>query len=285
MTRTGLALLIVLLAALAAAPTAGATFPGKPGPIVFYDLSDGSGLWTIGPSGGEARKAPFQGSHDPRRSDPAYSADGRFVAYPSAESGLHVAEADGSDARRVVDSNAFEPAWSPDGRRLAITRMSEDNYPMLHVLDLATGEIRFLTPGESPSWSPNGKLIAYDEVGDSRLCRIRPTGGGRSCFSAATKLGAHDPDWSPGGRAIAVAARGRIAVLSSGGRFSRWVSPPLETSRNVSTFEPSWSPDGRRIVYERGKGQYRGSLYVTSDRGGRQRFLTTGINPVWSPRP
>lgn len=281
MTRLGLALAVVL-AALAGAPAAHATFPGRPGPIVFFNLDgrEGQTLYTVGAGGGKARDAAVNGSY------PAYSADGRMVAYTS-EGAIWVAEADGDNARQVVAANAYDAAWSPSGREIAYTRVDYDDYPYMEIVNLDTGATRYLTQGESPSWSPDGRLIAYSLANGIALCTIRPEPSHKRCGPSSIYTGAaHDPDWSPGGRAIVAAVHDRIAVFRRDGSFARWLSPPIKRGRPITTrvFNPSWSPDGRHVVYERGKGYHRGSLYVTSDRGGRQRYLTGGTAPVWSPR-
>lgn len=281
MTRTPLALAAVVLAALVAAPAANATFPGKPGPIVFFSLdrADDRTLYTISPSGGKVRDAAVDGR------DPAYSADGKSVAYLSDTGGFHVANADGSNPRQIPGGT--DPSWSPNGREIASTFTNVEDDPYIDIVDVATGQSRRLVLyAEDPSWSPDGKTIVYNTSNGTALCTIRPDGTGNRCFPAPTKFGARDPDWSPGGRAIVVAAGSRIAVLRRDGSFARWISPPIKPSGPIHTrvFNPAWSPDGSRVVYERGKGYHRGSLYVTSDRGGRQRYLAGGTHPVWSPR-
>jgi TolB protein len=277
MNRIGLAL-VAAVALLAAAPAAHATFPGKPGQIVFFSLDrqDDQLLYRINPSGGKVRPAPFAGHNA------AYSADGRYVAYLGND-GFRVANADGTDPRPVPGGG--EPAWSPSGREIASTFTNYEDYPYIDIVDVATGVTRHLTDGEDPSWSPDGRTILFNTANHGALCKIRPDGTGKACFTAASKLGAQDPDWSPGGRAIVVAAGTRIAVLRSDGSFARWISPPIKKSGSIQTrvFNPSWSPDGKRVVYERGKGYNRGSLYVTGDRGGSQRYLTGGTRPVWAP--
>ena len=276
-------MLAVALAALAAAPAAHATFPGKPGPIVFFNLDgrDDQTLYSISPSGGRVRDAAVDGRW------PAYSADGERIAH-AADGTIWVAEADGENPRAVARA-AADPVWSPDGRELVITRTNiEEDSPYMEVLTIETGATRFLAGGETPSWSPDGRLIVYSLPNGIGLCTIRPDGTHKRCPSSSTNSdAAHDPDFSPGGRAIVAAVHGRVAVFSRGMRFARWISPPIGKTKPPSTrvFNPSWSPDGRRVVYERGKGFNRGSLYVTGDRGGRQRYLTGGTAPVWSPRP
>ena len=282
MKTLGLALTAALAIAAVAAPTAGATFGGERGPIVFFSLDrqDDRFLYEINPGGGTVRPGPVDAEYV------AYPNAGGVLAYVS-ENGLFVSDTDGGNARRVATGPISEPAWSPAGiTEIVYTEVDSEDWPYLKIVDVNTGATRSLGAGEDASWSADGKTIVYNTPNGAGLCTIRPDGINQRCFKPVSKHGAKDPDVSPGGRAIVVAVRDRIAVLSRNGRFARWISPPIEQKGPIATrvFNPAWSPDGKHVVYERGKGFNRGSLYVTTDRGGRQRYLTGGIRPVWSYR-
>jgi Tol biopolymer transport system component len=55
------------------------------------------------------------------------------------------------NARRTDDS---APAFSPDGTQIALVRNGA-----VSILDLATGDVRMLGPGDEPSWNPDGSKI------------------------------------------------------------------------------------------------------------------------------
>jgi hypothetical protein len=96
-----------------------------------------------------------------------------------------------------------------------------------------------------PTWSPDGRFIAYasNRSGNSDIW-VQPLGGGDAV--QVTKDPAHDwqPDWSPDGKLIAFRSE-----RESGGLF---LVPALGGhERRISTFgfRPRWSPDGSRILF------------------------------------
>ena len=113
----------------------------------------------------------------PAASDPAWSPDGRRLAYLAPGAGgaadVYVADADGTKRGRLTATELEEasPTWAPDGRRLAVERNGSI------VLLRADGvQGRTLARGLEPAWSPGGQRIAFSAGGDLFVVRTR---GGR----------------------------------------------------------------------------------------------------------
>jgi tricorn protease len=112
--------------------------------------------------------------------DPAWSPDGKTIAYFSDESGeymLHLRDARGQgQARRLALGDApnfySRPVWSPDSKRIAYG----DNRLQLWYIDVATGQSKkvdthsyFNGPDFDVAWSPDARWLAYTKVMDNRL--------------------------------------------------------------------------------------------------------------------
>ena len=113
--------------------------------------------------------------------DPAWSPDGRWIAYFSDESGeymLHLREQNGmGEVKKITlgSSPGFysNPVWSPDSKKLAYN----DNHMNLWYVDIEkstntkvdTNPYGTLDDVLAPSWSPDSKWVTYVKQLDNRL--------------------------------------------------------------------------------------------------------------------
>ena len=112
--------------------------------------------------------------------NPAWSADGKSIAYFTDETGeyeLRIANQDGRGTPRAIRMNGAgfyeDPKWSPDGTHLSYV----DNSQSLFVLDVASGASTKIAantlyrPGVAidHAWSPDSKWLAYTRAGNTNL--------------------------------------------------------------------------------------------------------------------
>ncbi len=102
----------------------------------------------------------------------------------------------------------FEPAWSPDGKRLAFARIV-DGHAHLFVAAADGAGAQQITYGseddEQPAWSPDGKAIAYcserrngDLWTQANLFVVRPDGSGLEQLTEGDRMACR-PAWAPDG--------------------------------------------------------------------------------------
>ncbi|MDQ3937023.1 MAG: hypothetical protein M3340_20595 [Actinomycetota bacterium] len=239
---------------------------------------------------------------EPRLARVAYSAGGT----------VRVVAADGS-GRTELGSNAWTPAWSPDGGSIAFSRVTggdddddDGNESQIWVAAPDGAGARPLSSvkrgwsAESPTWSPDGRRVAFVRTlfsarsgVTSRLVTVAAEGGDERIVLATrseSEIVMTAPAWSPEGASILFtetrlddldAAQSIHAVDLASGQRRRVLR---------SGSEPAWAPGGDRIAYVAPRPGCEADecheLYVAGADGSGRRRLTTNeaaeSSPSWS---
>ena len=136
---------------------------------------------------------------------PSYSPDGEKIVFNSDRAGrpaLYIMDTNGNKVKRLTygEGSYFAPAWSPRGDLIAFVKLLNGRFH-IGVIDKEGTEERLLTDGfmdESPSWSPNGRVIVFtrqQREGDTHIYSIDLTGYNLRKLPTPTQ--ASDPAWSP----------------------------------------------------------------------------------------
>jgi Ca2+-binding RTX toxin-like protein len=234
---------------------------------------------------------------------PAWSPDGTTIAFDSSRSPdgprfdhreLFVMNADGSGVVRLTASlsdASNDPAWSPDGARIAFVRYQVgvgDEHIWIMNSD-GSGLVQLTSstePDGDPEWSPDGTQIVYVRAGHAgnfdQPGRVYVVNADGTNEHQITGLG-NQPAWSPDGSKIAYrGAQGQLFTINPDGSGA-----VAHTADPWGHFDPEWSPDGRKVVYQATGFE---AIHVVDAVGGNDIDLTPGApglndQPDWQRRP
>jgi Tol biopolymer transport system component len=208
---------------------------------------------------------------------------------------IYLANDDGTEIHGLVRGK--EPAWSPDGSRIAYVVGGEFPRYELHVLDVVSGKDERILLNkqqfmEGPSWSPDGQQIVVAIGGSNRGYALYILNSDGSDLHRITDMtgSAFDPAWSPQGSQIVFAASEETNSALTNLYVVRPDGTGLRRLTRSDHFQksPTWSPDGRRIAFVDGQGQdHPSSIAVMNADGSMSRSLFTCtdclIGVDWAP--
>jgi TolB protein len=199
-----------------------------------------------------------------------------------SSSEIYTINADGTGLTRLTNNQSYdgEPAWSPDGQRIAFVSGRDfgpndaDRWKrVLYVMDADGSNVRRLTVSTggawNPAWSPDGGRIVYEAIdgGSDNLWEV-PADGGAAKLLFSTPGVDMQPAWSPDGTRLALVSDwvaydfvlNIYLINADGSGFTAVTDAKVFDQRDY--LEPAWSPDGSRIAL------------VVSDRLGTWEYAT-----------
>ena len=175
---------------------------------------------------------------DGLQTQPAWSPDGRFIAYSSNQSGnfdIWVQPIGGGRAIQVTNDPAsdWQPDWSPDGNTIAF-RTERDGGGIFVAPAFGGRERRLTTFGVLPKWAPKGSELMF---------QVRPPVRWASLINPPTYV-----------------------VGLDGAPPRRVLQDVFEQFTTVTQIE--WHPDGKRVTFHAHKGSAVDGYWTVPISGG-----------------
>jgi hypothetical protein len=217
---------------------------------------DGTDIYTVKPDNTD-RQLVFDGSSDIQGIAWAPSGDRLAAALgvcdlDECRSDIHVIVLGPSGPQSVVNItpdpfSERNPAWSPDGDRIAFDSMRDGNNDV-YTVDVDGGNLGRLTTNPAsdadPNWAPSGAALAFTSGrdGEDAIYTMNADGTAQIRRTGLGAGGSQHPAWSPDGtRIIFSGIRGEIrypqlVTITADGSFEF----PSGGSQGQSDFEPDW---------------------------------------------
>jgi len=313
LVMTAAALTALLLLVVTAAKPAGAAFPGKNGKITFVrGVDNNSEIYGMDGDGSDQTRLTNNLDFDTL---PAFSPDGRHVAFTSRRDSvgsqvndeiyvMDAADRDGDgkgdNLIRITNSlvNEFQPAFSPDGDRIAFTSNQTGNNEV-YVMDAdGTDQIRLtnnVARDARPAFSPDGNRLAFtsNRTGNDEIYVMDAADGDGKGDNLVRLTNNPTADtfanFSPDGKKVAFTSRrdgnDELYVVSSDG-----TGAPIRLTNNPAVDEfPAFSPDGKQLAFDSSRGGNSEIYVMNSDGSGTPTRLTNNLvsdsKPDWGPLP
>jgi dipeptidyl aminopeptidase/acylaminoacyl peptidase len=261
-------LLISILALIAlAVPASASAAAKKPGAVVFSKTT------TVGKETKGGLFAVREGhlnqlTEDPADSEPAFSPDGRTIAYARGGD-LYSVRPDGSGQRRLTSGVDLDsrPVVSPNGRFVVFERRATEAGPAdLYTVGATGGGLRVLTTGEGDDhevdFSPDGRTIVFvrtsagPEGGNDDLYSIRPTGGRLARLTRTGGVDEFAPRYFAGGVLFSrgESTPGPAAYADIYTARSNGTKVKAQVAGVGSAYAEDVTPDGHTLLFRRDQG-------------------------------
>jgi len=214
---------------------------------------------------------------------------------------IYAMNAEGDGEERLTDESGdpatpaglffqIEPAWSPDGTRIAFASKREGSFDIYAMNADGSDTVRLTSTREDdnhPSWSADGERIVFSRGAPADLWVMNTDGSDARAILGGMPSDTQ-PAWSPDGTTIAFTRRAPGTSV----RDLWLVRPDGSGLRRLTSLQavsdgPDWAPDSATIAFATNALNDQFDVYTVPIGGGQPRRVTVtsedSFEPAWSP--